>query len=95
MRGYGPQEMPKTSRWTKLGTVGNVGGNEGDNSCGKLVVGWTRKRRPWQQRGKTKSGKIRASPTRGALDFHSSEVGTHGATGAKSLPSCPKRPYGL
>ena len=85
MRGYGPQEMSKTSRWTKLGTVGNVGSNEGDNSSGKLVVGWSQKRRPWHQRGKTKSGKIRTSPKRGALDSHSREVGTHGATGAKSL----------
>lgn len=90
MRGYGPQEMPKTSRCTELGTGGNVGSNEGDKSCGKLVVGWTRKRTPWHQRGKTKSGKIRTSPKTGALDFHSSEVDTHGATRAKSLQSCLK-----
>lgn len=32
VRGYGPQEMSKTSRCTKLGTVGNAGSNEGDNS---------------------------------------------------------------
>ena len=60
----------------------------------KLVVGWTRKRKPWHQRGKTKSGKIRTSPKRGALDCHSGEAGAHGATGAKSLQSCLKRPYG-
>ena len=31
-RGYGPQEMSKTSRCTKLGTAGNAESNEGDNS---------------------------------------------------------------
>ena len=95
MRGHGPQEMSKTSRRTKLGTVGNAGSNKGDDSSGKSVVGWPQKRRPWHQRGETKSGKTRTSPKRGALDFHSREVGTHDATGAKSLQTRQKRRYGL
>lgn len=43
----------------------------------KLVAGWIGKMRPWDQRGKTKTGKIRTSARRGALGFHSSKVGNH------------------
>lgn len=71
VREYGPRKCPKQADEPNSIQSAMLEAMRVRDSCGKLVAGWIGKRRPWNQRGKTETGKIKVSARRVALDFQS------------------------